>query len=221
MRQIDIMVNNKRLEWEASIKSTEAQLRQREEEMTTMKMALDLKTAEVGILNLISLFFWRASVAQGPKLCKFHVISWNFVIFMLDFFMFMSCFVNFMLFHEHLIFCIYPGLYKAFWKVGCEKKNNSKLALMLLHSYQAKKKEKRKRGPRFQKGDVVPWLTSKKKGSKRSLIPKGGGGGAIVPITPPQGDCIKSNSNSSEHQCPWPLLLWSWQNFHIILGLYL
>ena len=96
MRQIDIMVNNKRLEWEASIKSTEAQLRQREEEMTTMKMALDLKTAEVGILNLI-FFLFRP---QGPKLCKFHVISWNFVIFMLDFFMFMSCFVNFMLFHE-------------------------------------------------------------------------------------------------------------------------
>ncbi|XP_041482968.1 centrosomal protein of 63 kDa-like [Lytechinus variegatus] len=51
MRQIDIMVNNKRLEWEASIKATEAQVRQRDEEIVTIKMALDAKTAETNRLT--------------------------------------------------------------------------------------------------------------------------------------------------------------------------
>ncbi|XP_071492764.1 centrosomal protein of 63 kDa-like [Diadema antillarum] len=51
MRQIDIMVNSKRLEWEASLKSTEAQLKQREEELTSVKMTLDLKSAEVSRLT--------------------------------------------------------------------------------------------------------------------------------------------------------------------------
>lgn len=49
MRQIDIMVNNKRLEWEASIKASEAQVRQRDEEIITLKMALDVKTSEVSL----------------------------------------------------------------------------------------------------------------------------------------------------------------------------
>nr|XP_054771106.1 centrosomal protein of 63 kDa-like [Lytechinus pictus] len=51
MRQIDIMVNSKRLEWEASIKATEAQVRQRDEEIVTIKMALDAKTAETNRLT--------------------------------------------------------------------------------------------------------------------------------------------------------------------------
>eukprot|EP00057_Strongylocentrotus_purpuratus_P011872 XP_011666346.1 PREDICTED: centrosomal protein of 63 kDa isoform X1 [Strongylocentrotus purpuratus] len=51
MRQIDIMVNNKRLEWEASIKASEAQVRQRDEEIITIKMALDAKTSETNRLT--------------------------------------------------------------------------------------------------------------------------------------------------------------------------
>uniref|UniRef100_A0A8C0H449 Deuterosome assembly protein 1 n=1 Tax=Chelonoidis abingdonii TaxID=106734 RepID=A0A8C0H449_CHEAB len=80
--QIDIMVNNKKLEWERRVQALEARMDVRDQELANAQSKLDLKGQEVGILRqkLDSLQKTKYEMAQDFEAQLQALKSQNFLI---------------------------------------------------------------------------------------------------------------------------------------------